>query len=44
MGIKQRAECASSQTPELIGAIGHRQPRADEPGIQGSQVEIKATP
>ena len=44
LGIKQRAECASSQTPELIGAIGHRQPRADEPGIQGSQVEIKATP
>src|SRR2546421_8472250 len=44
MGIKQRAERASSQTPELIGAIGHRQPRADEPGIQGSQVEIKATP
>jgi hypothetical protein len=44
LGIKQRAERASSQTPEPIGATGHRQPRADEPGIGGTQVEIKATP
>jgi hypothetical protein len=44
LGIKQRAEHASSQSPEPIGATGHRQPRADEPVIQGTQVEIKAIP
>jgi hypothetical protein len=44
LGIKQRAERASSQTAEPIGATGHRQPRADEPGIGGTQIEIKATP
>ncbi len=33
----QRAERASSQTPEPIGATGHRQPRADEPVIQGTK-------
>jgi hypothetical protein len=43
LGIKQRAERASRQTPEAIGATGHRQPRPDEPVIGGSQVEIKAT-
>jgi hypothetical protein len=25
-------------------ATGHRQPRPDEPGIQDTQVEIRATP
>ena len=44
MGIKQRAERASSQTPEPNGATGHRQLRPDEPGIQDTQVEIRATP
>lgn len=29
---------------EPRGATGHRQLRPDEPGIQGTQVEIKATP
>lgn len=43
LGIKQRAERASRQTPEPIGATGHRQPRPDEPGIGGTRVEIKAT-
>jgi hypothetical protein len=43
LGIKQRAERASRQTPEPIGTTGHRQPRPDEPVIQGTQVEIKAT-
>jgi hypothetical protein len=43
LGIKQRAERASRQTPEAIGATGHRQPRPDEPVIGGSQVESKAT-
>ena len=44
LGIKQRAERASSQTPQPIGATGHRQPRADEPGIQAQRRESKATP
>ncbi len=43
LGIKQRAEHASRQTPEAIGVTGQRQPRPDEPGIQGTRVEIKAT-
>jgi len=44
LGIKQRAEHASKQTPQPIGTTGHRQPRPDEPGIGGTRVEIKATP
>ena len=44
LGIKQRAERASRQTPEPIGTTGHRQPRPDEPGIQAQRHEIKATP
>jgi hypothetical protein len=43
-GIKQRAERASRQTPEPIGTTGRSQPRPDEPVVQGTQVEIKATP
>ena len=37
LGIKQRAERASSQTPEPIEATGHSQPRADEPVIRGTK-------
>ncbi len=37
LGIKQRAERASSQTPEPIGAPGYRQLRPDAPGIQGTE-------
>jgi hypothetical protein len=44
LGIKRRAERASRQAPELSGATGHRQLRPDEPGIQDTQVEIRATP
>jgi len=44
LGIKQRAERASSQTPQPIGATEHHQPRPEEPMIQGAQVEINATP
>jgi len=44
LGIKQRAEQASVQVPERAAATGHSQPRANEPVIQGTQVEIKATP
>lgn len=39
LGIKERAERASRQTPEPIGATGPSQPRADKPGILGVQVE-----
>jgi hypothetical protein len=37
LGIKQRAEQASVQVPEHAGATGHRQPRPDEPVIQGTK-------
>jgi hypothetical protein len=37
LGIKQRAERASSQIPEPSGATGHSQPRADEPVIQDTK-------
>ena len=37
LGIKQRAERASSQTPEPIEATGRSQPRADEPVIRGTK-------
>ena len=37
LGIKQRAERASRQAPQPIGATGHRQPRADEPVIQSTK-------
>jgi len=43
LGIKQRAEQASIQAPGHTGATGHSQPRPDEPGIQGTQIESKAT-
>jgi hypothetical protein len=37
LSIKRRAEQASVQAPEHAGATGHRQLRADEPGIQGTK-------
>jgi hypothetical protein len=44
LGIKRRAERANRQAPQPSGATGHRQLRPDEPGIQDTQVEIRATP